>query len=124
MFPGGVLSIYPEANPNFYKQHTVFIPSCSSDLFVGVRDIPDPANGLYFSGQRIVQAVSPSPSALFAVWLSSVLLWFLFLFLFLFLLFWLWHVVLFSCWGKPGRMKESEKCETRPNPATTAYLLP
>jgi hypothetical protein len=35
IFPGGVLSIYPEANPNFYKQHTILINSCSSDLFVG-----------------------------------------------------------------------------------------
>jgi len=58
LFPGGVLSIYPEANPNFYKQHTVFIPSCSGDLFVGSRGATkDPESGRYFAGQQIVQAV-------------------------------------------------------------------
>lgn len=58
IFPGGVLSIYPEANPNFYKQHTVVIPSCSGDMFVGTRGATkDPASGRYFAGQQIVAAV-------------------------------------------------------------------
>lgn len=55
--PSGLLSPYPEANPNFYKQHTVIIPSCSSDLFLGDRVGPDSDSGLYFAGRRIVQAV-------------------------------------------------------------------
>merc|ERR1711998_350389 len=35
LFPGGMLSVYPEENPNLYKAGMVFVPSCSSDLWLG-----------------------------------------------------------------------------------------
>eukprot|EP00039_Didymoeca_costata_P023677 m.7899 g.7899 ORF g.7899 m.7899 type:complete len:430 (+) comp3797_c3_seq1:165-1454(+) len=58
IFPSGLLSIYPEANPNFYKQHTVVIPSCSGDLFVGDGKVVNQTSGeTTFGGRRIVKTV-------------------------------------------------------------------
>jgi hypothetical protein len=61
IFPSGGLSCFPEENPNFYKATTVFVPSCSSDLWLG-----DAAHSLggsggsgrtFFRGRRILSAV-------------------------------------------------------------------
>lgn len=48
---------YPEVNTNFYKQWSVVVPACSSDLFLGSRATRDPATGFYFQGARIATAV-------------------------------------------------------------------
>eukprot|EP00045_Choanoeca_perplexa_P015581 m.197899 g.197899 ORF g.197899 m.197899 type:complete len:386 (+) comp17031_c0_seq3:12-1169(+) len=53
IFPDGALSPYPEANPNFYKAAGVYIPSCSSDLFLGNSS----QQGLEFRGANILTAV-------------------------------------------------------------------
>eukprot|EP00035_Acanthoeca_spectabilis_P017232 m.359664 g.359664 ORF g.359664 m.359664 type:complete len:471 (+) comp16632_c1_seq1:277-1689(+) len=57
LFPNGMILPYPEANPNFYKASAVYIPSCSSDLFLGNRSDQDPSTGLYFQGARIARAI-------------------------------------------------------------------
>lgn len=56
LFLDGWLSPYPEENPNFYKQSSVFVPSCSSDLWVGNSSGAKGAS-LPFAGRRIVRAV-------------------------------------------------------------------
>lgn len=52
-FPDGTLLPYPEANPNFYKQYSVYIPDCSSDLFLGNNSV----DGYSFQGARIWREV-------------------------------------------------------------------
>ena len=63
VFLSGWFSPYPEQNPNFYKQHSVYIPSCSSDLFVGTAG-KDAGSGLFFGGRNIVRAVLEDLQAL------------------------------------------------------------
>eukprot|EP00041_Stephanoeca_diplocostata_P020501 m.460547 g.460547 ORF g.460547 m.460547 type:complete len:420 (-) comp21596_c0_seq10:1335-2594(-) len=55
VMPQGWFSIYPEENPNLYKQTSVYIPSCSSDLFLGTTSKNE--SGLVFAGSKIVHAV-------------------------------------------------------------------
>jgi hypothetical protein len=47
-FLDGVLSPYAEENPNLYKQHSVVVPSCTSDLFAGA--------GGSFAGRAVLEA--------------------------------------------------------------------
>eukprot|EP00730_Choanoeca_flexa_P012830 TRINITY_DN4662_c0_g1_i1.p1 TRINITY_DN4662_c0_g1~~TRINITY_DN4662_c0_g1_i1.p1 ORF type:complete len:400 (+),score=52.73 TRINITY_DN4662_c0_g1_i1:49-1200(+) len=53
VFPDGALLPYPEANPNFYKASAVYIPSCSSDLFLGNTT----KDGIAFRGAAILAAI-------------------------------------------------------------------
>ena len=52
-YPNGALSSFPEQNPNFYKQQSVVVPYCSSDLFLG----DALSAGFQFRGRRILSAV-------------------------------------------------------------------
>ena len=54
LFPGGALSVYPEENPNLYKASTAFVPSCSSDLWLGANTSDQ---GVLFRGRLILEAV-------------------------------------------------------------------
>jgi hypothetical protein len=58
LFPQGVASVDPEGNPNLYKQHTVVVPSCSSDLHAGT-GATSVLNGSvwHFGGAAIARAV-------------------------------------------------------------------
>lgn len=56
LFLRGVLSPYPEENPNFYKSSSVYVPACSGDLFVGNRSAAD-ADGFWHHGARTVVAI-------------------------------------------------------------------
>eukprot|EP00756_Hemistasia_phaeocysticola_P063980 Hpha_TRINITY_DN7438_c0_g1::TRINITY_DN7438_c0_g1_i1::g.95836::m.95836/K19882/NOTUM; O-palmitoleoyl-L-serine hydrolase len=51
--PGGIFSWSGEVNPNFYQHRTVFVPYCSSDLWVG----NESAAGFEFRGKAIAKAV-------------------------------------------------------------------
>jgi hypothetical protein len=55
IFPSGALSCFPEENPNFYKSTMVFVPSCSSDEFLG--DAGASVGKPAFRGARIMEAV-------------------------------------------------------------------
>ena len=55
IFPSGALSCFPEENPNFYKSTMVFVPSCSSDEFLG--DTGAAVGKPAFQGARIMEAV-------------------------------------------------------------------
>ena len=59
VFPSGALSCYPEENPNYYKSTTVFVPSCSSDEWLGDSGAGAGAARAepQFRGARILQAV-------------------------------------------------------------------
>lgn len=58
LFLDGWLSPYPEENPNFYKQSSVYIPSCSSDLWIGNSTAATAASASPpFSGKQILKAV-------------------------------------------------------------------
>jgi hypothetical protein len=50
----GLLQPYPESNPSFYKAHTVYVPYCSSDLWLGNATSEF---GFHFRGRNIVKAV-------------------------------------------------------------------
>jgi hypothetical protein len=55
IFPSGALSCFPEENPNYYKSTMVFVPSCSSDQFLG--DAGAASSRPAFRGARILEAV-------------------------------------------------------------------
>ena len=55
LFAEGLTLPYPEVNPNLYKQHSVIVPYCTSDLFAGA------ARG--FSGARVADAAVAALSA-------------------------------------------------------------
>lgn len=57
IFPSGALSCFPEENPNFYKSTMVFVPSCSSDEFLGDADADAVVGKPAFRGARIMEAV-------------------------------------------------------------------
>jgi hypothetical protein len=50
----GLLQPYPESNANFYKAHTVYVPYCSSDLWLGNSTSKF---GFQFKGRNILKAV-------------------------------------------------------------------
>merc|ERR1719295_969928 len=47
----------PQQNPPFHDFARVYVPYCSSDLYVGTRDASD-INGYYFHGKYIVKAIA------------------------------------------------------------------
>lgn len=54
-FSGGMLSPFPEENPNLYKAYNVLVPSCTSDLFLGTNATLSPS--FRFCGKAAVTAV-------------------------------------------------------------------
>lgn len=52
----GLTQPFPEVNPNFYKSHAVFVPYCSSDLWLG-NGGNHSGGGFGFNGRNIIRAV-------------------------------------------------------------------
>eukprot|EP00756_Hemistasia_phaeocysticola_P018856 Hpha_TRINITY_DN15624_c4_g2::TRINITY_DN15624_c4_g2_i1::g.99221::m.99221/K19882/NOTUM; O-palmitoleoyl-L-serine hydrolase len=53
---GGWLDSSPANNPNFYDSYKVYIPYCTSDTHMGMKDKPDASSfGYYFSGHSNVR---------------------------------------------------------------------